>query len=73
MASTPNNNGNILNSLGGLGGGLFGNNNGNGAAGYMANMANNDVGREMLMNAIQGNGNAISNLATSLGCSTDAI
>jgi len=54
-------------------GGLFGNNNGNGAAGYMANMANNDVGREMLMNAIQGNGNAISNLATSLGCSTDAI
>lgn len=53
-------------------GGLFGNN-GNGAAGYMANMANNDVGREMLMNAIQGNGTAISNLATSLGCSVDAV
>lgn len=54
-------------------GGLFGNNNGSCAAGYMANMANNDAGREMLMNAIQGNGNAISNLATNLGCSIDAI
>mgnify|MGYP006916029022 CR=1 FL=1 len=55
-------------------GGLFGNNSfGNSTGGYLANMANNDVGREMLMSAIQGNGTAISNLATSLGCSVDAI
>jgi len=36
-------------------------------------MANNDVGREMLMSAIQGNGTAISNLATTLGCNVDSI
>ena len=56
-------------------GGFFGNNNGigNSAGGYLANMANNDVGREMLMSAIQGNGNAISNLATTLGCNVDSI
>lgn len=56
-------------------GGLFGNNGGfaQSPSGYIANMANNDVGREMLMNAIQGNGNAISNLATTLGCNVDSI
>jgi len=56
-------------------GGFFGNNGSfaQSPSGYIANMANNDVGREMLMNAIQGNGNAISNLATTLGCNVDSI
>lgn len=56
-------------------GGFFGNGNGlgNSGTGFLANMANNDVGREMLMSAIQGNGNAISNLATTLGCNVDSI
>lgn len=34
---------------------------------------NNDAGREMLMNAIQGNGTAINQLASSLGCSTQQL
>ena len=56
-------------------GGFFGNNGGlsTSGTGYLANMANNDVGREMLMSAIQGNGNAISNLATTLGCNVDSV
>ena len=34
---------------------------------------NGDAGRELLMNAIQGNGNAIAQLASSLNCSTQQI
>lgn len=34
---------------------------------------NNDAGRELLMNAIQGNGTAISQLSSSLGCSTQQL
>lgn len=34
---------------------------------------NGDAGREMLMNAIQGNGNAISQLATTLNCDVNSI
>lgn len=52
---------------GGFGGG-FG---GNGGAGFLANQLNNDSGRELIMNAVNANGeasrSAIQNLATMLG------
>lgn len=46
----------------------WGNQNGN-----LPNMINNDAGRELLMNAIQGNGNAIGQLATTLNCDIKQI
>lgn len=46
----------------------FGNKNGN-----LPNMINNDAGRELLMNAIQGNGNAIGQLATTLNCDFNQV
>ena len=46
----------------------FGNKNGN-----LPNMINNDAGRELLMNAIQGNGNAIGQLATTLNCNINQV
>lgn len=53
---------------GGFGGGFGG---GNNAAGFLANQLNNDSGRELLMNAINSNGeanrSAVQNLATTLG------
>lgn len=51
---------------GGFGGG------GNGAAG-IPNLINNDAGRELLMSAIQGNGQAINNLANTLNCSIGQV
>lgn len=51
------------------GGNGFGNGFGNGANGIPAQL-NNEAGRELLMNAIQGNGTAINQLASSLNCST---
>lgn len=45
---------------------------GNGT-GYLANMANNDTGRELLMQAINGNSDAIRQLSSMLGCKVDAI
>lgn len=45
---------------------------GNRASGLPAEL-NGDVGREYLMSAIQGNGNAINQLASSLNCSTQQI
>jgi len=59
--------GNGWGGFGGFGGGF-----GNGAgAGFLSNQINNDSGRELLMNAINSNGEAsraaISNLATMLG------
>ena len=54
---------------GGNGFGGFGN---NGANGLPAQL-NSDAGRELLMNAIQGNGTAINQLAASLNCSTQQI
>lgn len=39
----------------------------------LANLINNDNGRELLMSAIQGNGQAINNLATNLNCSVGQI
>lgn len=46
----------------------FGNQNGN-----LPNLINNDAGRELLMSAIQGNGNAIGQLATTLNCDIKQI
>ncbi len=59
--------GNGWGGFGGFGGG-WGNNSG---AGFLSNQLNNDSGRELLMNAINSNGeasrSAIQNLATALG------
>ena len=46
----------------------FGNQNGN-----LPNIINNDAGRELLMSAIQGNGNAIGQLATRLNCDINQV
>lgn len=46
---------------------------GNGRGGSLANEINNDYGRSMLMDAIGGNRNAISNLATQLNCTEGQI
>ena len=48
--------------------GGWGNNNGfgNNGAGFLANMSNNETGRDLLLQAINGNGNAISSLANML-------
>lgn len=57
--------------FGGFGRGGFG-----GFGGGLQNLPaelNGDAGRQLLMNAIQGNGNAISQLASSFGCSTQQI
>lgn len=54
------------NGFGGFGGG-------NRGTGGLENFINNDTGRELLMSAIQGNGNAISQLATTLNCDINAI
>lgn len=53
------------------GGNGFGNRFGNG--GGLPAELNGDVGREYLMSAIQGNGNAINQLASSLSCSTQQL
>jgi hypothetical protein len=37
--------------------------------GFISDQLNNDAGRELIMQAIQGNANAISNLASTLNCS----
>ena len=55
---------------GGWGGNGFG---GNRNGGGLPAELNNDAGREMLMNAIQGNGTAINQLASSLNCSTQQL
>lgn len=49
-----------------------GNGGGYGVAG-IPNLINNDAGRELLMSAIQGNGQAINTLATNLNCSVGQI
>lgn len=60
----------FLMGWGGNGWGGFGN---NGRGGYVANEINNDYGRSLLMDAIGGNRNAISNLATQLNCTEGQI
>ncbi|RHV92565.1 hypothetical protein DXA95_12225 [Odoribacter sp. OF09-27XD] len=54
---------------GGNGFGGFGGRNGGGLPAEL----NGDAGRELLMNAIQGNGTAINQLASSLNCSTQQL
>lgn len=54
---------------GGRGNGLFG----NGAADGIPNQLNNDWGREVLLQAINGNGQSISQLATTLNCDVNAL
>lgn len=54
---------------GGRGNGLFGNGNADG----IPNQLNNDWGREVLLQAINGNGQAISQLATTLNCDVNAL
>lgn len=54
---------------GGNGFGGFGNRNGGGLPAEL----NGDAGRELLMNAIKGNGTAINQLASSLNCSTQQL
>lgn len=58
--------GNGWGGFGGFGGGMNG-----GGAGFLSNQINNDAGRELLMNAINSNGEAsraaVQNLATMLG------
>ncbi len=60
----------FLMGWGGFGWGGFGNN-GRGAG--LANEINNDYGRSLLMEAIGGNRNALSNLATQLNCTEGQI
>ena len=50
--------------------GGFGNGNG---AGFLSNQISNDTGRELLMNAIQGNRESINNLANMLNTDINAI
>lgn len=61
-------------------GGLFGNGGmfggggcGNDCTQYVSNLANNQTGRELLAQAIQGNRDAISNLSNMLGCQVGDI
>lgn len=49
----------------------FGLGNGNGAG--LANMMSNDAGRDLVMSAIQGNGNAVGQLSTRLNCDINAV
>lgn len=60
----------FLMGWGGNGWGGFGNGRGNG---FLANEVNNDYGRSLLMDAIGGNRNALSNLATQLNCTEGQI
>lgn len=62
----------FLMGWGGNGNG-WGNNGGGNNAGGIPNLINNDAGRELLMSAIQGNGTAISQLASNLNCSVGQI
>ena len=56
------------------GGNGFGFNRGNVAGdAYLGNLINNDNGRELLMSAIQGNGNAINSLASTLNCDVNSV
>ena len=60
----------FLMGWGGYGNGFgFGGRNGEG----LANQINNDYGRDLLLQAINGNGNAISQLSTTLNCDINAV
>lgn len=57
----------------GWGGNGFGGVGGNRNGGGLPAELNGDAGRELLMNAIQGNGSAINQIASSLNCSTQQL
>ena len=66
------------NGWGGFGG--FGGNRGNGCCGgfnggigFLSDQLNNDAGRELIMQAIQGNATAISQLASTLNCNVGEL
>jgi hypothetical protein len=61
----------FLMGWGGNGFGGFRNN--NQGVDYLSNQINNDAGRELLMQAINGNGNAVNQLASTLNCSVSNI
>ena len=54
----------------GYGNGGFGNGNG---AGFLSNQISNDTGRELLMNAIQGNRDSINSLANLLNTEVNTV
>jgi hypothetical protein len=54
----------------GWGGNGFGN---NGGAGFLSNQISNDTGRELLMNAIQGNRDSINSLANLLNTEVNTV
>lgn len=58
--------------FGGFGSGFGGRGNAQGLA-DLGNLVNNDAGRELLMNAIQGNANAISQLASAVHCDANQL
>lgn len=58
--------------FGGFGGGFGGRGSAQGLA-DLGNLVNNDAGRELLMNAIQGNATAIGQLSNKLGCDYNAL
>lgn len=62
----------LLFGWGGFGGNGFGNRGAQGLA-DLGNLVNNDAGRELLMQAINGNANAIGQLSTKLGCDYNAL
>lgn len=62
----------ILFGFGGWGNGFGGRGSAQGLA-DLGNLVNNDAGRELLMNAIQGNATAIGQLSNKLGCDYNAL
>lgn len=58
--------------LGGFGGGFGGRGNAQGLA-DLGNLVNNDAGRDLIMQAIQGNATAISQLASTVHCDQNAL
>lgn len=62
------------NGFGGFGRGGFGGGCGNAAGfGFISDQLNNDAGRELIMQAIQGNATAISQLASTLNCNVGEL
>ena len=51
----------------------WGGNRSNADTAFLANQMNNDVGRDLLMQAIQGNTNAVSQLASNLNCDINSV
>ena len=63
----------FLMGWGGNGFGGFGNRGSLAGDAALGNLINNDAGRELLMQAIQGNGNAINQLASTVNCDINSV